>query len=227
MIEDKELDSISAVEAMKENSENAVIIKDVQPLDSPFADTSFSKKMDNVKENVLVDASTTDDNFVNTVKKNVKEAAIKYTEVEKEKANLKSQQIELEQNKLTTEQNKETHKQNADKWDDKRKKRQFHYDGVKPIMDFVNITEPMNLILLYFLAVILTPLFVLSKLCKGSFGALLTGASDKDRSRAAKGFLWTLLCLFSLLVVVCIVLLFLKTQGVDLLANINLLKGGK
>lgn len=229
MIEDKELDNLSAVEEMKENSENAVVVKDTtQTPDSPInLNTEFAQRMEGVKKNVLVDASETDDKFVEEVKKNVKEAAVKLTQVEKDKANLQGQQIEFEQDKLTTKQQKEKHTQNADKWDDKRKKRQFHYDGVKPIMEFVNITEPMNLFFLYFLAVILMPLFVLSKLCKGSFGALLTGASDKDRSRAAKGFLWTLLCVFSLLVVVCIVLLFLKTQGVDVFANINLLKGGK
>lgn len=223
MIEDKELDQLSASEQFKENSQNAVVVKDTtQTPDSPVnLNTEFAKKMEGVKQNVLVDASATDDKFVDAVKDNVKKAAVKLTEVEKEKANLQGQQVEFEQDKLTTKQQKEKHTQNADKWDDKRKKRQFHYDGVKPVMEFVGITEPMNLCFLYVLAVLLTPLFLLAKLCRGSFGALLAGANDKERGKAAKGFLWTLLAVFSLLVVVCLVLLFLKTQGIDVFANIK------
>lgn len=226
MLEDKELDALSAAQETKE----VAIRQNTQIVDTPSIqiETEFSKKMDEVKQNVLIDASAQDDNFVNAVKKNVKEAAVKLTEVEKEKANLQGQQVELEQAKIQTKQNKETHEQNADKWEDKRKKRQFHYDGVKPIMEFVNIKEPMNLFFLYFLATILTPLYVLNKLCKGSFGVLLTGANDKDRSKAAKGFLWTMLCVFSVIVVICIICLFFKTQGVDVFANMkNFIKGGK
>jgi hypothetical protein len=224
MIEDKELDQLSAAESMKENASKVIIVKENnQALDSSKIDlnTEFAQKMDEVKQNVLVDASATDDNFVNAVKKNVKEAAVKLTEVEKEKANLQEQQVNLEQDKLTTKQNQEKHTQNADKWDDKRKKRQFHYDGVKPIMESVGIIEPMNLFFLYFLAAVLTPLFLIGKFCRGSFGALLAGANDKDRCKAAKGFLWTLLAVFALITVICLILLFLKTQGIDVFANIK------
>ena len=217
MIEDKELDALS------EEVKNKEAMSMIKPQETSEIDlnTQFSKKMEDVKQNILVNASAEDDKFVETVKKNVKEAAVKLTEVEKGKANLQQQKIEYESDKITTKQKQEEHTQHADKWEDKRKKRQYHYDGVKPIMEFVGIEQPMNLFFLYALAILLSPLFLIAKLCKGTFGALLAGANDKDRSKAAKGFLWTLLCVFSLLVLICVVYLFLKTQGINLLANIK------
>lgn len=217
MIEDKELDALS------EEVKNKEAMSMIKPQETSEIDlnTQFSKKMEDVKQNILINASTEDDKFVETVKKNVKEAAVKLTEVEKDKANLQQQKIKYDSDKITTKQKQEEHTQHADKWEDKRKKRQYHYDGVKPIMEFVGIEQPMNLFFLYALAILLSPLFLIAKLCKGTFGALLTGANDKDRSKAAKGFLWTLLCVFSLLVLICVVYLFLKTQGINLLANIK------
>ena len=232
MIEDEELD-IAAAEMQKEKSQNAIttypetnkqfIMTDANALEgnNVVIETAFSKKMDEVKENVLVNASTSDDKFVDTVKKNVKEAAVKLTEVEKQKAEHQEHLVQYEDEKLDTKRKKNVHEQASDKWDNKRKARQFHYDGVKPIMEFVNITEPMNIFILYFLVIILSPVFLLSKLIKGTFGALLTGASDKERSKTAKGFLWTLLCLFALLTLFVLVCLFLKSQGLDIFAKIK------
>ena len=214
---------LSTSESMKEKS---LSISSTNPIIPTYSapkinlETQFSKKMDEVKENVLMDAQT-DNNFVSTIKSNVKQAAVKLTEVEKDKAELQGQQIELESDKLTTQQNEEKHKQNADTLEDKRKVRRYHYEGVKPIMEFVGIHDPMNLGFLYFLAVILTPLYLIAKFCRGTFGVLLSGANDKDRGKAAKGFLWTLLAIFSTLIVICLITLFLKTQGVDLFANIK------
>ena len=50
---------------------------------------------------------------------------------------------------------------------------------------------------------------------------LISGASDGSRGKAAKGFLWTITCVFVLLALVCLVYLFLKSQGIDLLTNIK------
>lgn len=211
MVEDKDLD-LEIVKA--EQSNNIVESK-------PVIETQFSKQMDEVKQNVLTDAATTDNTFVDTIKKNVKEAAVTLTEVEKDKAKYQQQEVQYESEKLETKQKKNIQEQNEDAWTDKQKRRQFHFDGVKPIMNFVGITEPMNLGFLYLLAIILTPLFLIAKFVKGTFGTLISGASDGNRGKAAKGFLWTITCIFALLVVVCLVYLFLKWQGIDLLANIK------
>lgn len=224
MIEDKELDELA-----KTSEITPVVVKPDEVSNVPAVDnedkvkiqTQFSKAMDTVKENVLQEASQNDEKFVNTIKENVKAAATKLTEVEKNKADFQQQQVQYESEKLGTKQRKNIHEQNEDTWLNKQKRRQFHYDGVKPIMEFVGIKEPMNLAFLYLLAVILTPLFLVAKFIKGTFGTLVAGASDEKRSKAAKGFLWTMLCIFTLLVVICLVYLFLKWQGIDILANIK------
>ena len=240
MIEDKELEQAVAEKATQPNFAEHIEEKDISDVKAneievveeeqqvPTVDinkikieTQFSKQMDVVKENVLKDAAVTDNQFVDTIKKNVKEAAVKLTEVERGKAEFQEQQIDYEKEKLETKQKKNVHEQSEDKWANRQKRRQFHYDGVKPIMEFVNIKDPMNLICLYFLTLILIIPFLIGKLIKGTFGTLVSGASDGSRSKAAKGFLWTITCIFALLVVVCLVYLFLKWQGIDLLANIR------
>lgn len=219
MIEEKEKELNSNQSLTISNNQNLVENK-------VKMETDFSKRMDEVKQNILTEASVEDKRFVETVKENVKKAAEKLTEVEKKKAEYQEQQVDYESEKLDTQQKKNVHEQNEDKWINKQKRREFHYNGVKPIMTFVGINDPMNLGFLYILAIILAPMFLLSKFIKGTFGTLIAGASDGNRTKAAKGFLWTIVCVFALLVVICLVLLFLKWQGIDVFANIKNLKGG-
>lgn len=207
--EDKELEEVS------KNLPNKV------DENQPKMVTEFSNSMDKVKQNILAQASVEDDKFIDTIKENVKHAATKLTEVEKGKAEYQVQQVDYEKEKLDTKQKKNINEQKSDDWTIKQRRRQFHFDGVKPIMNFVGITEPMNLFFLYFLAIVLTPLFLIAKIFKGSIGALIAGAQDSNRSKSAKGFLWTMACLLSVLILICLVYLFLKTQGIDLLANIR------
>lgn len=221
MIEDKDLDEFE-----KQKESEALIAPKTNFVaeakdDKPVIETQFSKQMDDVKQNVLKEAAITDNQFVDKIKQNVKEAAVKLTEVEKDKANYQKQQVGYESEKLQTKQQENTHKQDENKWDNKRKRRQFHFDGVKPIMNFVGINEPMNLVFLYLFAVILTPIYLVAKFVKGTFGTLLAGASNGDRSKMARGFLWTLLCVSVVVVLVCLIYLFLKWQGIDIFANIK------
>lgn len=212
MIEDKELDK---VEAEIINADNIVVSNPVKVEDNTLKmQTGFSKAMDVVKENVLDEASTTDKEFVQTIKENVKQAAVKLTEVEKDKADYQQQQVKYESEKLETEQKKNIHTQSVDKWENRQRRRQYHYDGVKPIMEFVGIKSPLNLFFLYFFAIILTPIYLVAKFINGTFGALLAGASDGNRGKMAKGFLWTLLCVLALVIVACLVWLFLRWQGI-------------
>ena len=126
--------------------------------------SAFADKMDDVKVNVLEQASEEDKKFVETVKGNLKDAAVKHTEVEQEKAKFAKQKVQYEEEKLDTEQRRNEQQQLEDKWENRRKKRQYHYDGVKPIMTFVGIKEPLNLFFLYFLTVILVWFFLINKL---------------------------------------------------------------
>ena len=80
-------------------------------------------------------------------------------------------------------------------------------------MRFVGIEEPLNLFLLYLLTLVLCPFFLLSKLLKGTVGALIAGACDEDRPKAVKGFLWTLIAIIAVMAIAAVVYLFLTWQG--------------
>ena len=175
---------------------------------------SFTNRMDDVKLKILQDASASDEKFVKTIKDNVKEAAVVNTEVEREREAFAKQSVQYEREKPSTKQQKNTIEATEDKWANREKRREFHYNGVKPIMEFVGISKPMNLALLYFLSFILVWFFLLSKLWRGTIGALIAGAEDANRPRTVKGFLWTLLGLIAVCVLAALVYLFLKWQGI-------------
>lgn len=232
MVEDKELDlelekrNLSKVDNFQEQKVEETAVANVsQPRDistteikqedgfSPIS-SEFAKRMDDVKVQVLENASNEDEKFVKTVKENLKDAAVKHTEVEQKKAEFVKQKVQFEQEKLETKQKENVHQQQEDKWANRQKRRQYHYDGVKPIMQFVGIETPMNLLLLYFLTLVLVWFFLISKLLKGTIGALVAGASDADRPKAVKGFLWTLLAIFTVIIIAMAVYLFLRWQEI-------------
>ena len=177
------------------------------------SDTQFSAAMEQVKLNVLANASAEDEQFVDKVKKTLKSAAVKHTEVEEKRADFEKQKVEFASEVLQTEQQKNEHRAIEDKWANRERKRKYHYNGVKPIMKFVGIDEPLNLFLLYLLTCVLSPFFLASKLLKGTLGALVAGACDEDRPKAVKGFLWTLIAIIAMLIIAIVVYLFLKWQG--------------
>lgn len=238
MIEDKELDEIERMRNEKRKLEEEKQAKDegeahegqervgepeqkdeekavsVTSANEQSLANDFSQRMDVVKTKILQDASTSDEGFVETIKKNVKEAAVTHTEVEKEKAAFAKQSVQYEQEKLSTKQQKNTNEAKEDKWANREKRREFHYNGVKPVMEFVGITKPMNIFLLYFLTFVLIWFFLLSKLWKGTIGALIAGAESDNRSKSVKGFLWTVVGLFAVGILSALVYLFLKWQGI-------------
>lgn len=230
MVEDKELDvelekrnvKLAEGNQVQEVKETAVtqvskpteISVSAEQEDFSPIKSEFSKRMDDVKVQVLENASNEDEKFVRTVKENLKDAAVKHTEVEQEKAKYAKQKVQFEEEKLDTKQRQNVHQQQEDKWINRQKRRQYHYDGVKPIMQFVGIETPMNLFLLYFLTFILVWFYLLGKLLQGTIGALVSGASDANRPKAVKGFLWTLLAVITVVVVAMAVYLFLKWQGI-------------
>ena len=166
-----------------------------EPLSNVTAANSFTKAVDVAKINILQEASANDKKFTDDFRDKLKEATLKLAEVEREKANLEKQNIEYHQELLNSEQLLNEQKQNEDKWTNKQRQREFHYAGVRPIMEFVGIKLPMNIVLLYALTLFLLPFFLFAKLWKGTIGALIIGAEDSDRPKAVRGFLYTLLAI--------------------------------
>ncbi|MCK9456900.1 MAG: hypothetical protein M0R31_06365 [Candidatus Riflebacteria bacterium] len=160
-------------------------------------ETEFSQAVEAAKIETIKEASVSNKDFIEKFQDNVIKAAEKLAEVEREKAELEKQNIEYHQELLNSEQLLNEQKQAEDKWINKQRQREFHYAGVRPIMEFVGIKTPMNILLLYSLTLFLLPFFLFAKLWKGTIGALIVGAEDSDRPKAVRGFLYTLLGIVS------------------------------
>lgn len=216
MIEDRELDTL-----LEERNVPLTDVKDNSISIAKAMETDFARKMDDVKQNVLQAAEQNDNDFKKKIVENVKKAAVTLTEVEKDKAEYVRQQVGYESTKLDTKSQQELFQQDDDKWNNRRAKRQYHYDGVKALMEFMNIKDPMNLLFLYFFAFIAIIPFIIHKIWLMTIGALLSGAQDENRPKAAKGFIWTILAVFTLIALFVLVYLFLQWQGIDILSSLK------
>ena len=217
MIEDKELDALEA--KSKDLQTNVNSAKEMVP-DIELRRSDFAKQMDAVKGEVLDDAKKNDEVFQETVGKNLREAAVKHTIVEQKKANLEEEVVEYQRTVVGTAQQQEEHQQESDVWKHKRERRQFVVDGVKPIMNFAGIVEPANIGLMIFLTIFLLPWFLLNKLWKSTVVALFAGAQDENRSKVAKGFIWTVIGLLIAFAGIVVIYCFCKwVVGVDIFAK--------
>jgi hypothetical protein len=97
-----------------------------------------------------------------------------------------------------------------DKWEISQKKRQYHYDGVKPIMMSADIKEPLNLILLYFLTIFLVWYFLAKKLIQATVIKLVEVIENRNTSKPIRIFAWTILITIVLLTVLAIIILITK-----------------
>lgn len=179
--------------------------------------TDFTKAVDQAKIQAVQEAAASDEKFVKDFTEELKQATLKAAQVEQEKQALEKQNVQYHQELLETQQKLNEKEQQISEWDKKQKRRQYHYDGVRPIMEFVGIETPMNLFFLYFLTIFLIWFYLLNKLYRGTLGALIAGAGDEDRPKTVKGFLWTMVAfVVTGLVALAVlgVLLILRSYGI-------------
>lgn len=178
------------------------------------ADTGFTKAVDQAKviitDKELNEEGETQKKFVGSMQ----DALIKLAELEKQKAELENQNIEYHKELLSTQQLLNENRQKEEKWTNREKRRRYHFDGVKPVLSSVGITEPMNLVLLYILTSIITPFFLLGKLFRSTIGNMIAGADDQNRPKQVRGFLWTMIGVIFFLAAAIAVLFALKWTGV-------------
>lgn len=203
----------STVPAQVEQAADVVAAVEEPAIVEEQLQSKFKQAMDAVKLNVLAEAAAEDEQFVRTVKQTLKSAAVSNTQVEESRANLEKKKVEYQAATVDTAMMQNEHQAAENKWANREKKRQYHYNGVKPIMMFAGIEEPLNLFLLYLLTLILSPFFLLAKLLRGTIGVLLGAACDPDKPKSIKGLLWTILAIITVLITTAVVYLFLKWQG--------------
>lgn len=193
---------------MLQKEDNAIATTEIP---SDFS-TSFASAVDDAKLKVLEDAQKTDTKFVEDFKSKLKEATLKLAEVEKNKAEvydayvqLKQKNVEYEKELVQTKQKLNEYQQIEDKWNNKQRAREFHYNGVKDVMLCIGIKNPMCIVLLYLLFPIALIFFIIKSVVTATFGNLLCGAIDGNRPKAMQGFFWTILALFTLAVLAFVV----------------------
>ena len=176
--------------------------------------TAFSSEVDKAKLDVLNEAKQTDTRFVEEFKEKLKDATLKLAEVEKSKAEaqdayaqLAHKNVQYEKELVETKQKLNEYQQIEDKWNNKQRSREFHYNGVKDVMLCIGIKNPMCIPLLYALFPVALVFFLIKCTVTATFGNLLCGAVDGNRSKAMKGFFWTILGLFTAAVLALVVYL--------------------
>lgn len=166
-----------------------------QKIDNITKSTKFSDVVDDAKINIIKEASANDEKFVADLKNKLKEAATEAAELEKDKQTLERKNLELEENYIKTKTELEQQTQSQNKWTNKEKAREYHYNGLKDIMLFLHINNPMCIPLMYIFAVIGSPLYLVWTLILSPIGTLICGTKDNERPKSVKGAIYTILCL--------------------------------
>lgn len=164
--------------------------------------TDFTNAVDKAKLNLISEASANDEKFIQELTNELKEAVKKSAQLEKEKQELEVKHIELEKNFIKTKNDLETNKQKEDKWENRQKAREYHYNGVKDIMKFVHINHPMNPFLMYFITLLIMPVYLAWTLIICPIGTLIAGTNDNNRPKLVKGAIYTLLLIALVVAVV-------------------------
>lgn len=185
--EAKEAKEEKSVEVIPEKS-NEIF---EQRLHNVNEETEFSKKIQEGMVNIVKEAYANDEDFKSDIQDKAKTSAQEYANLEKDKAELERQNLQYASELLETQQALNEYKQAEHKWDNQRSRRQFVYDGVKPIMKWIGVDEPMNIGLMIFITIVMIIPFIIGK----PLEALILGANPNDRVKQAKAWLWTLLAI--------------------------------
>lgn len=194
---DKDIQELNDAIKQRENElDLAPIDKPQTKLQSLTAETEFSKVIDNAKIKTVEDASANDKQFLEDFKNKLKEATLKSAELEKQKQELENQYIALQQEYVTTKRELEKQQQQENKWSNKEKARQYHYNGLKDIMLFIGMQSPGCIPWMYTLAVLISPVYLIWTLLVSPIWTLIVGKDAKDRPMAVKGAIWTITLVF-------------------------------
>lgn len=179
----------------------------IKPIQNLTKETEFTKAVEDAKISTVARASAEDNKFNEDFKQELKEAVLKSAQLEREKQELEKKNIELQQQYIQTKKEKEEQTQSENKWDNMRARRQYHYDGLKDIMDFLHIDHPMCVWLMYLFAIIASPIYLLKVLILSPLATLIGGTRAGDRPKLVKGAIYTILCVFLVAIIVVVVYL--------------------
>lgn len=150
------------------------------------------------KTNLL--ATSNDKDFVGELSNKNKDVLKASIDLEREKVEAEKQRILLEQEKIAKEKEENLNERLKGKFGAKLDAQEYHFKSLKPILETVGVKSPMNVILMWIIAVacFIIPIYPLKLLFCATFGNLLAGASSENRKGFAKGCMWTAIAILGI-----------------------------
>jgi hypothetical protein len=157
-----------------------------------ISDMSYGQVTEFAKKSNLV-STAKDQNFVAELSEMNKDVLKESIALEKERVEADKLRIKLEQEKLETEKEKNLNERLREQFGAKLDAQAYHYKSLQPILETVGMKKPMNIILMWIIAVFvcIIPIYPIKLLVCATIGQLIAGANNESRKGFAKGVLWT------------------------------------
>lgn len=155
-------------------------------------DMSYGQVTEAAKKSNLV-ATANDKNFVAELSEMNKDVLKESIALEKERVEAEKLRIKLEQEKIETEKENNLNERLRSQFGAKLDAQAYHYKSLQPILETVGMKKPMNIILMWIIAVFvcIIPIYPIKLLVCATIGQLIAGANNESRKGFAKGVLWT------------------------------------
>lgn len=205
---DKELEELQKQLAEKkqqeQNTQQDVPIEEENNESTPkqdltISEMSYSEVTEMAKKANLM-ATSNDKDFVGELREKNKDVLKSSIDLEREKVEAEKQRILLEQEKIAKEKEENLNERLKGKFGAKLDAQEYHFKSLKPILETVGVRNPMNVILMWIIAVscFIIPIYPLKLLFCATFGNLLAGASSENRKGFAKGCMWTAIAILGI-----------------------------
>lgn len=181
--------SESPIEEPQENSETSLVLTEM----------TYNEVTEMAKKTNLM-ATSKDKDFVGELSNKNKDVLKASIDLEREKVEAEKQKILLEQERVAKEKEENLNARLKGKFGAKLDAQEYYYKSLKPILETVGVKNPMNVILMWIIAVgaIIIPIYPLKLLFCATFGNLLAGASSENRKGFAKGCMWTAIAILGI-----------------------------
>ena len=164
-----------------------------------LSEMSYNEVTEMAKKANLM-ATSNDKDFVGELSDKNKDVLKASIDLEREKVEAEKQMILLEQAKIEKEKEANLNERLKGKFGAKLDAQEYYYKSLKPILETVGVKNPMNVILMWIIAVasIIIPIYPTKLLFCATFGNLLAGASSENRKGFAKGCMWTAIAILGI-----------------------------
>lgn len=203
---DKEVEELQKLLAEKKGQENTNETEN--PTEEPQENSETSLVLTEMTYNEVTEmakktnlmATSKDKDFVGELSNKNKDVLKASIDLEREKVEAEKQKILLEQEKVAKEKEENLNARLKGKFGAKLDAQEYYYKSLKPILETVGVKSPMNVILMWIIAVgaIIIPIYPLKLLFCATFGNLLAGASSENRKGFAKGCMWTAIAILGI-----------------------------